>query len=68
MKQTFTERNAQRKAALISAATGNRRGSITEARKRRRIYKGAFGLSPSHIFNDLALGTTARLRSAKDDA
>jgi hypothetical protein len=51
----FTEKNEARKGAM--QAQGAR-----AARLRRRIYKGKFGLSPVHIYNELAVGTTSVTR------
>ncbi len=56
----FTAKNEARKLSY----TGGKQDH--DARRRRRIYGGTFGLAPNHIYNELAVGTTAVTRTGKD--
>ena len=56
----FSDRNKARKEAFQKADA--KPHIVREARRRRRIYNGAFGNSPAHIFNELVLGTNGRDR------
>lgn len=64
----FTDKNKARKEAREAALNrGIHIKKVNEARKRRRLYGGMFGLSATRIFNDLAVGTTASVRTAKKE-
>ena len=56
---SFAERNVQRREQRALAMLTINRKALNAARLARRVYKGKFGLSPNHIFDELALGTTA---------
>lgn len=61
---TFQAKNIQRRTARNEALDSHPRGAVNEARRARRVrWNGAFGQAPNHIFNMLAVGTTASTRS-----
>lgn len=65
----FTDKNKARKDSREAAFDGGaKRGAVNDARRRRRIYGGTFGLSANHIYNELALGTSAITRNTKQAA
>jgi hypothetical protein len=64
---SFTERNEQRRATRLTALVTINRKALNQARLDRRLRKGKFGLAPNHIFDELALGTTAISRKTKGE-
>ena len=64
---SFSERNVIRREARAKALLTINRKSLNLARLDRRTRKGKFGLAPNHIFDELALGTTAVTRKNKGD-
>ncbi len=65
---TFKEKNQKRKTARAEALETHKRSTVNEARASRRLrWNGAFGTAPNHIYNLLAVGTTAIVRPDKGD-
>ena len=65
---SFKERNEIRRQARQRGIERLGLRPTNEARRRRRIYGGAFGSAPNHIYNELVLGTTGSYRAEKAGA
>jgi hypothetical protein len=64
-KISFKERNIIRKQNREDGIGRLGLRPTNEARRRRRIYGGSFGNAPTHIFNELVLGTGGKHRTEK---
>ena len=56
----FKEKNRLRREHSAAARKSEGRGALQEARRMRRVRRGAFGTAPNHLYNLMLVGTSQK--------